>query len=257
MLRIAWIVTVVALALAGCGGDDGDSGDSAGSASASGSASAPAEESDEADPAADQAAADEAVAAFVAEVEAAGFTTDPEDDEEEDSDPEFQTEECRKLEAAFPDDGELDGETAEAESGSFVRGDVLDGGEHTVEGSVVYAEDSDAYEEMFELLQSDDFLPCMREAFEGEIEKQAAEDAMAAEMEIDIDVEESEPVDDVDDQAGLRITGTIGFAGLSIEMDATILIVREDRRGAFVSVLSVGGQPDDVSAADLIRTLLG
>jgi hypothetical protein len=116
MLRASLVGFVsAALLVAGCGDDDdGESGDG----------------DSEVSTADDQEVADEAIAAFEGVLHDEGFAVVADDDNEDD-DLEFESDECREFDDAFPGDGELPRETASAESDDFERGELAptsDGG---------------------------------------------------------------------------------------------------------------------------------
>ena len=248
MKRLRWVAVLglVAATFAACG-DDGGDGDAAVASDAA---------TDEVDVADAQAAVDAAVARFVAELEAAGFVA--EEDEGEDEPFEFTSEECKAFDEAFPDDGEdLPGQAADAESGSYQRSteDPLEGGAF-VEGSAAVIDDDDEVDEVFELLADDRLATCMREAFQQGIDESAAEDPSAPAPEVTIEVERAEPVAGMDDAVALDMTGSMGVAGLSFDIDGTLQLVRRGDRVAMFLALAFGA-PLDVDVAGLVDALLG
>lgn len=254
--RLWWVVVLglVAASFAACGDDEDASDEAATDEVATDDDDGEAEaEPDEADA---QAAVDASVAAFVAELEAAGFVAEA---EEEDDEPfEFTSEECKAFDEAFPDDGEdLPGQAADAESGSYQRSsdDPLDGGAFA-EGSAAVVEDDDEVDAVFELLADDRLATCMREAFQQGIDESAAEDPSAPAPEIVLDVARAEPLEGMDDAVALAMTGSMGVAGFSFDIDGTLQLVRRGDRVAMFLGLAFGG-PLDIDVAGLVDALLG
>ncbi|HYD09489.1 MAG TPA: hypothetical protein VEA78_05250 [Acidimicrobiales bacterium] len=262
MTRLRWIALVAAAAslLVGCGDDGGD--DDA-SASSSGSASASSEAAAEDDTSSDdaQATVDAAVAAFEAELEAAGFTETADDgaaggEEEEDDSFDFESEECQAFEEAFPDEGdEFPGADAEAESGSWERSDDASFSFMSAEGFAAYASDQEAMDEVFDMFDDDRFGDCMEEAFRASFEESMAEDPEAPEIELEMDIRQIDPPDGLDG-FGIQFVGSMGAMGLSFDIDGQIMMVRRDERAAMAVLIGIG-DASDLEVVSLVETLLG
>jgi hypothetical protein len=246
---------------AGCGDDD----DGGAVEDASSSASVESEPAEEIDPAAAQADVDGAIAAFVAALEAEGFVLEPEDPEDA-SDGEgggddalsFDTPECEAFEEAFPEDEEddLPGSIAEAESGSYARMEesALEGGAFA-EGMVAVMGESAEVDELFELLEGDEFASCIEEAFRTGFEESMAEEDGPA-MDLTLDVETVDPASDVDDGVAIEFEGSMGFLGMSFDLGGSVHLVRRDERAAMLLLFGFGSAPD-LDEGALLDLLLG
>jgi hypothetical protein len=189
---------------------------------------------------------DERMAALVGLLEEQGFVPGDDDDEDDEDDFEFESEECREIDESFPEgDTDLPGQTADAESGSYERGDVLEGGLQTVEAGVGFVDEPEALDEFIELFGSDLFARCMDEAFRLGMEQ----DPAAADVgELDVEVEQIDSSAG-DEGGGIRFTGNVGVSGFSIPVAFEIEFVREGRRAVYLMTARVGaGEPLDRAA---------
>lgn len=239
MRRAGWLAAVlVAAVLAGCG-DDGDGDEAA---------------FDEAEA---EAIADAAVAAFVAELEAAGFTEAAEDDEDDSDTFELDSEECRGLDAAFAEDEELPGADVDADSGSYelVSDNPLEGAAY-VEGAAGVLADPAAADEIFDLFEDERLPACIEEAFTAGIREGIEEDPETPPMELDLEVAPTETVDDIDRGVAFSISGGMSMVGLTFDIDGELHVVRRGSRAAMVVLFSIGGLDIGVGTRQLVETLL-
>ena len=231
--RIGAFAVVLALLLSACGGgDDGDDGDDR-----------------------DEAAVRAAIEAFETRVEAEGYVVD-ESADDEDEDLEFTSDDCRELEDAFPDGGELPGQTASVDSESFTRGELAPGGgtEQTLEASAGTAEDPGDLVEMFELLRDDRVVPCVQEA----LQRSFAEDPELQGVELgEVRVEVADLGGIGDDAVSLRVGTTMAMGGLSFPIAMDFSLARKGRAAVMVGAATIGGTDIGAPVTDLARSLLG
>ncbi len=215
-------LAATALALAACGGGD------------------------DADPEADGDAAEAAIEALVEELEDDGFVVE-EDDDDGDDPFEFDDEDCERFADAFPEDGEIEGKTAD-EQVSMVAGSVEeDGAETTVEATVGFVEDEGTVEELFALLRDDELPDCLEEAVV------AGFDAEQSGIELgDIAVDADEGPDLGEESVALDIELDIAGFPLTLELIA----VRDGRMAVLLSVSVFGDGASDVDAEDLAELLV-
>jgi hypothetical protein len=237
MLREGFVVLVsAALLLVGCGDDD-DSGEST---------------------ADDQEVADEAIATFEGVMRDEGFAVaDDDEDEDEDDDLEFESDECREFEDAFPGDEELPGETASAESDDFERGELAPTAEgvlESVSGTVEFVEDPDDVDLMIELLNTDRANRCFEEAVRIGLESAAAEDEQPLELDVEVEHLDSQGIGDTG--VGFEATGEFETSGITFPFSLAIEVVGVDR--AFVSVVVTGFGTDEptVDRAALLQAMV-
>lgn len=206
---------------------------------------------DSVDPEADEDAAERAIEAVIEELEDDGFVESPDQDEDEDI--EFQSDECEEFGEAFPDDDELPDETAKEETGRFAGGDFdTDGGETTVEASIVFVEDEGVVEDVFELLADERLGDCFIEALEASFEEQS-EDEGAATIE-GLEFEEIDPPSIGDEGVSFRLDGQI--VAFDIDLNVEVHFVRAGRTAMFFAVTSVGEGGPEPDAEDFLELML-
>jgi hypothetical protein len=245
MLRGILVVSVAAASfVAGCGGDD-DRGVSGGGDS-----------DDEVSTADDQEAADQAIATFEGALRDEGFAVEADDDDEDD-DLEFESDECREFEDAFPGDEKLPGETASAESADFERGEVAptaDGLLESVSGTVEFVEDPDEVDPLIELLNTDRASQCMEEAFRIALESAAREDEQSLELDVEVEHLDSQGLGDTG--VGFEATGEFGTAGITFPFSLALELVRVDRAVVSVAVMGLGADESNVDRAALLQVMV-
>jgi len=242
-VRRVLVVGLIAVLLTACGGDD--DADSGGSSSASGDDAGAAVD---VDAEADQAEADARVAALVERLEADGFTEAPDDGE--DPPLEFESEECRELEALFGEDEEIDGSTAEAELPSFERGGDIDG--NLVEGGVGFVEEPEQLDVLLDFLRDDTFGQCMEEGM-----RLAMEDAPEGEPQPEVSGFATEVTEPSEDHVMLTMAATISVEGFSLDFDFVIDFARSGRSAAYLLTGSFGAFGEEIDREAYLDVLLG
>ena len=242
-----WLLLVLALVAAGCGDDDSEGDDPVAS-----SPSAAEEEEPEVDPAADQKAADAAVAAVERRFQDAGFTETADDDDDE---LEFESPECRELESTFSRAEKLAGETATAESGDYELDAFEERGySELVMAELLFVERAELARDVFELFETSPVEKCMEEALRLTMEKSGEEDGVQVTAEdIQVDVASSELGDE-----GLLIQfgGVFGAGGLQLPVDFVIEFVQVDRAVAFAMTGVIGDGQSSIDRRAVLEQLL-
>jgi hypothetical protein len=244
MLRSALIASVSgALLIAGCGDDD------------DGGVSGNRDSDDEVSTADDQEVADEAIATFEGVLRDEGFAVATDDDDDDDL--EFESDECREFEDAFPGDDELPGETASAESDDFERGEVAptaDGVLESVSGTVEFVEDPGEVDPLIELLDTDRASRCLEEAFRIGLESAAREDEQSLELDVEVERLGSQRLGDTG--VGFEATGEFETSGITFPFSLAIEVVRDDRAVVSVAVAGFGTDEPNVDRVSLLRVML-
>ena len=231
--RFVHILLAALLLAAACGGDDGPSA------------------------AEDQDTADAAIAALEERLEDEGFEPAADDDDDDDDELQFDSEECREFDEAFPEDDEdLPGETASADSRDFERGEVdLEGGvQETVQASVGIVEEDGDLAPVFELLNDARLPDCLNEALTGFLERSAAEQGGQFEFS-GFEAERVAPSGVGDDAGRIALEGGITVQGFQFDFNFDIEMVRVGRTAATVMYGAFGGPDAEIDEEQRISVL--
>lgn len=208
-----------------------------------------------ADAAADQEAADRAVAAVEETLQEDGFSPAPDDDE---GDLEFRSEECRQLDEGFiASDEDLPGETASAESPDYEGGELTASGgvQESVQAVAGFVEQPDDLDDVVAFLRDERLGPCLEEAFRAEIEASAAEDDEALELG-EIEVEQLADDGLGDTAGGVEMRGEVSAGGFTFPFTVAVEFAQVERALVGVVTSSVGPDEPTVDRAALLQTLV-
>jgi hypothetical protein len=238
--RLAALLATPVLLLAACG-SSGESSTADTDAGEGGSTTtAPV-----VDAAADQAAAEEAIDALEEVLAGKGLVAqaDDEDDDEDDGDDmEFVSESCRRFDEAFPEDDELEGETANAEMATHERDAGMSF--ESVEASVGMTESAEDLDELMALLTDEEMADCLAEAMQLGVEgDQGGTDAPEFVVE-GLEVSAGEVDDLGDENVRFEVGLTMVGSGLELPMTFEMLMVRDGRVAVMVMV-GVGGMGEE------------
>jgi hypothetical protein len=206
--------------------------------------------------AADQEAADGAVAAVEETLRDDGFAPVPDEDDE--GDLEFRSEECRELDEGFiASDEDLPGETASAESPDYEGGELTASGgvQESVQAVAGFVEEPDDLDDVVEFLGDERLGPCLEEAFRAALEESAAEDDQALELG-EIAVEQLADDGPGDTAGGIEMRGEVSAGGFTFPFTVAVEFAQVERALVGVVTSSVGPDEQQVDRAALLQTLV-
>jgi hypothetical protein len=222
VVRILGGALVALVMLVGCGGDD-----------------APPESVESVEAKLDQSRAELSVSRLEDRLKADGFVlAEDQSRDHNDDDPAS----CKKLGEVFADETDsLPGETGDADTRKFERGDLATGGSvSSVSGSVGFG-DADGITKLFSVMHGDGFLQCMEDAMRAGLDQGSADADPSVKLEVsNLKVNEVPPAPFGEESAGVRMTGSIGAKGVLVYFDIAFELARAGRKAAFVVVTTIG-----------------
>lgn len=201
----------------------------------------------------DRESVERAIAVFEESLKEDGFEAAEDAGDDEESDLEFRSEECKEFDAALGDDN-LPGSTAEGESDELERGEVTpDGGTaDTVEGNVGLVRDSGALDDYMAMLQDERLEGCLEEAVQISLDEADLEGLTLAEL----DVSRPEAPDIGDEAVRLRVDGLFEIEGIQVPFVFVFDFAVDGRAAAVVSTTTTNADEPTVDTEALVRQLI-